>query len=178
MSSADRVLFALFNLIIVILSAYVMGTALGWLGPADQVARVVFSTYQVEAVLLSLVIFFLGLRFLYMGTAPGKDKQQPGFVHDSELGQIKVSLEALEQVAEQAVAIQRGVRQAKIQLQVQDGGASFRIRVATNGQQNLVELARSLQAAVKEQVEKVTNVRVLDVVVVFSKVGSERVRPL
>lgn len=178
MNTFDRVLFVLFSLVVMIISAYVLGAALGLLGPIANLAGFVFGSHQLEVSLVSLVLFFLALRFLYNGTIPPQNHKQAGFVHESELGQIKISLEALEQVADQAVSAQRGVRQARIRLQLTSAGVSFRVRVATNGQQNLVELARSLQQAIKEQVEKVTNVAVSDVVVLFSEVGGERPRPI
>lgn len=178
MTSFDRVLFVLFSLLIVISSAYVLGAAAGLFGSISHLALIVFSNYQLEIIIASLLLFFLALRFLYLIAIPSQPRQQSGFVHDSELGQIKVSLEALEQVAQQVVTSQRGVRQARIRLQMAGGGVAFQLRVATTGTQNLVELAQTLQQAVKEQVERVTSVRVSEVVVLYSDVGNERHRPL
>lgn len=178
MNSFDRVLFVLFNLAVVIISAYVLGAAIGLLGPIANLALLVLASHQLEVSLASLVLFFLALRFLYFGTVSPQSQQQAGFVHESELGQIKISLEALKQVAEQVVSAHRGVRQARIRLHLQSGGVAIRVRLSTNGQQNLVELARSLQQTIKEQVEKVTNVAVSDVIVLFSEVGNERPRPI
>ncbi len=178
MSSPDRILLVLFNLAVMILSAYVLGAAAGLLGPISDLATTVFLYYRWEVILFSLVLFVLSIRFLYLGVWPTTNKQQAGFVHEGELGQIKISLSALEQIAEQVVAKERSVRRAKIGLQMSAGGAIFHVRVATNGQQNLVELAHNLQQAIREQVEQVTEVVVRDVEIQFSAVGSGQKQPM
>jgi hypothetical protein len=178
MSSPDRILHVLFNIAIMIVSAYVLGAAAGLLGPISGLATTVFQDYRWEVILFSLVLFFLSMRFLYLGVFPVSNRQQAGFVHEGELGQIKVSLSALEQIAEQVVAKERSVKRAKIGIEVSSGGAVFRVKVATNGQQNLVELGQNLQQAIRSQVEQVTEVMVRDVEIQFSAVGSGPACPM
>lgn len=178
MSTFDRVLFVLFTLVVMVISAYVLGAAVGLLGPIGELVSTFFVAHQLEISLAALLVFFLSMRFLYLGVLPTQGSQQAGFVHESELGQIKISVSALEQIVQQVVAAERNVRRAQIQLQGASGGVVVRVRVATNGQQNLVELAHVLQQAIKLQVEKVTNVSVRDVVVQFSAVGNEHPRPI
>lgn len=179
MSSFDRVLFVLFTLAVMVMSAYVFGVANGFLGPVAALVSGYLYGHELEVSLAALLMFLLAIRLLYQSILPAQNRQQAGFVHESELGQIKISLSALEQIVLQVVQAERSVRRAQVQLQVASGGGVIvRVKVATAGQQNLVELARSLQGAISQQVEKVTSVSVRDVLVLFSAVGNEHPRPL
>ncbi len=172
MNSFDRVLFLIFALAVALVSGYVLAAGVGILGPLLTWTSLVFVSHQLETGLVALGLLLLSLRFIYLSVVPRHDNQRLGFVQPGELGSIKVSLEAIEQLVLQASHSQRGIKQVKARLQLVPGGVLVALRATATPNHNLIELAAVLQSVVKEQVEKTTNIDVKEVSVTFAEVST------
>lgn len=142
------------------------------MGPLPIWTILVFVTHRLETSLLSLGLLLFALRFAYLAVVPKTEHQRLGFVQASELGNIKISLEAIEQLVLQVAHAQRGIKQVKAKLHLVPGGVMVGLRASAIPNYNLVELAAVLQRVVKEQVQQTTNIDVKEVSVVFSEVSA------
>jgi uncharacterized alkaline shock family protein YloU len=169
----DRVTLALFTLVMAVISfLFVVMAAAGWQDPLQWVQDHLYSLNGrwVIGILagLSLVV---SLRFLYFGFR--RDKPNQTLIRETDLGEVRISLAAVETLVTKVARGLKGVRDIKATVFGTEGGVGVRIRGVVSPEVNVPDTARLIQQAVTDYTKNVVGVDVTEVKVLVQNITNE-----
>jgi len=157
---------ALFSLLFLVMS-------FGWLLPldffrtslTDQYGRLLFG-------FLGAAFFLISLRLLYSSTERISGKQ--AVVHETPLGQVKVSVHAIENLTKKVARQIRGVRDVKAYVAVGNGSEiNVQIRTTVSPEINIPALTTEIQQTIKEYIFDVVGITVASVKVFVDNISAD-----
>lgn len=104
------------------------------------------------------VFLLAGLRLL--GVSLRRKKESQAIVDESALGQVRVSLTALENLIDKVVSPVPGIREVRPKVGPEDGGIGIRLKVIASPDINVPEMSRVIQQLVQDQIREVTGLTV------------------
>ncbi|ALS28402.1 alkaline shock response membrane anchor protein AmaP [Paenibacillus cisolokensis] len=169
----DRLLLFLYSLVVGMLAAVLFAAGIGWI-PEAVSERFVDQLYtrgwlQLTVVIAAAVTFIVSFRLFYVSlrrsgpTASSIDQR-------TEYGDIRISLETVENIALKAAARHRGVKDLKARIRFNEAGLDIVLRAVVDGETPIPVLTEDMQKAVKEHVEEVTGIPVAGVGVFVANV--------
>ncbi len=166
----DRVILALFTLVMAVISfLFVVMAAAGWQEPLGWVQDLLYATSGrwVVGILagLSLVV---SLRFLYFGFR--RDRPDQTLIRDTDLGEVRISLSAVESLVTRVARGLKGVRDIRATVYSHEGGIGVRIRGVVSPEVNVPDTAREIQQAVTDYTKNVVGVAVTEVKVLVQNI--------
>jgi uncharacterized alkaline shock family protein YloU len=163
MNGLDRALLFLYSLAVALVALGVIFQAAGF----DVLSRVPAPDSTV-LLILALVFFLVSLRFLLMRLRP---KERESVVQATEIGEIGISLQTMESLAERAVRTVRGVHDLNARVRITDAGVSVAVRITVLPDLEIPAMTEQIQSKVKEYIESMTGVAVERVKVLVSSVA-------
>lgn len=169
----DRGLLIIHALAAAFFSLLGLAMSFGWLAPLDllrtslndQYARLLFGV-------LGGIFLLISLRLLCTSTERISGKQ--AVVHETPLGQVKVSLHAIENLVKKVTRQIRGVRDVKAYVTI--GSASevnVQIRTTVSPEINIPTLTTEIQQTVKEYIFDVVGITVSSVKVFVDNISAD-----
>lgn len=129
-----------------------------------------------EAIPLAALFFVFSVRFLLSGIRKERITHS-SITHHGELGDVRISITAIKNLAQKAAQSVRGVNNAKVQVELGDEGLTIYAEVSTTQDGNIPSVITSLQETLKRTVEASTGVNVVTVkVLVVEMAPASRVR--
>ena len=119
---------------------------------------------------ISLLLFISSFSFLISGIKSGKDKKAVS--KHTNIGEIKISVNSIENIALNASKKINGVRDTRANVTKLGESVSVTIRVIVMPDVNIPTLSEDIQARVKRSVEESSGVAVNDVKVVVDSIYS------
>ena len=169
----DKLLLFIYSLIILAASFAALGAASGIIESSDAIASVrsLYDGWGVRTavIIVSAVSLLISLRFLYIalrrggGAAPSIDQR-------TDFGDIRISLETVENLALKAASRQRGVQDLRARIRVTDAGIDISIRAVVDGDSPIPSLSEEIQRSVKDYVEEITGIPVANVAVFVANI--------
>jgi hypothetical protein len=145
---------------------------LGWTAPLFLL-RDVFYPGRPFWPLMALLILAGGRLFW---TSLRKPRGKHVVLAESALGQIRVSLQAVENLVEKVVSKINGVREVKSRMVPVPQGIGIQVRAAVTPEVNVPEVSVEIQNRVKEQVFAVTGLSVNTVRVSIENISAQKPR--
>ena len=176
MSLVDRVLLTLYTLTVAIVSLLVMAAYAGF-PPSWNMAGVVSVLERWESVPVAALFLVFSLRVLFSGVK--RERQGTTITHQSDLGDVTITLTAIKNLAQRAAHTVRGVKDAKVGVNLVNGTLVIDARVSTSLDTSAPVISSTLQETIKESVETSTGVIVKEVKVLvedMSPVNRVRVK--
>ncbi|WP_018132463.1 alkaline shock response membrane anchor protein AmaP [Effusibacillus pohliae] len=158
MGALDRVLLFLFSAAVAVL-AVLIGAQMLQLQWAAQL----FAEYRLEILVGAAVLLLVSLRFLFFRAGGSKEPQS--IVHKTEHGDVRISLQTLESLADRAARLVRGVSELKTKVRPAEAGVRIGLRVSVDPDLDIPQITTSVQQKVKDYVESTAGVSVQNVVV-------------
>lgn len=166
----DRLLMFLYSLFTALCAVGVMLYGFNSLPDWFDLRMADGTTAQKAAVVITgLALFLVSLRFLYISVRSGHEKVT-SIDQRTELGDIRISLDTIENLALKAGARIREAKDLHARVHVTEAGLSIRLRAMVDGDQPIPEMSETLQRTVKAMVEEVTGIPVADVSVYVANV--------
>lgn len=169
----DKLLLLIYSLLILAASIAVLAASAGLMALDDALAftRRMYEDWGVRtaAVIIGALTLLISLRFLFVairrggGAAPSIDQR-------TEYGDIRISLETVENLALKAASRQRGVHDLRARIRVTDAGIDISIRAVVDGESVIPTLSEDMQRAVKDYVEEITGIPVANVSVYVANI--------
>lgn len=176
MNSFDRGLMALYSLVVTVLLLLGVLVMAGWQLPLVWLKDLWRDPGQRSGLWAALVVLFLaGLRLIMAAWQKPKAGGR-AVVHEGALGQVRISLQAIESLVDKVVGQTQGVREVKSGIIPLAAGVGIEIRVVVTPDVNIPELSRQIQEQVKTYVYQVTGVSVSEIKVLVSNIAAERPR--
>lgn len=153
-------------------SALAIVAALGWQVPLVWLERALGSGGgRAGIALVSLVFLAVSLRFLYFGFRRRSAIQT--LVHETPLGEVRVSLAAVESLVQRTSRQVKGVREVRPWVASKPEGLAIALRTVVSPDVNVPEVASELQRTIKHAVQTVVGVAATEVRVFVENISSE-----
>ncbi len=164
--------------IIVIYSLFTMAIAVMFLGVAAPLPflddfRTSFQEVfnNLSFTLLAFVVFVLALWVFLLNLI--KSNNVKTITRPGEIGEYRISFEALENLVLQATRNIKGVRDTKTRLSLETEGLVIYLKITSFPDMKIPELVEELQRAVKNYVEDISGVDVVEVKVLVDNISKD-----
>ncbi len=128
--------------------------------------------YKISLVSVSVLFILVGLYIFFRSMFSKKDVTEFS-TNSTESGQIKISINTIENIAKNAIKKIEGIKESKILVKIDsDESVSFLITIIIDGEKPIPEISEEIQNNIKESIERITGLSVKRVHVVVSDVSS------
>jgi uncharacterized alkaline shock family protein YloU len=172
-----RVLLAIYAFCLAVISAVIMyvtiktgvfNTLCSYLD--EKVFSSISPGPRIAMFLIALVFFVLSITFLLSGVRSNKDKKAVS--KHTNIGEVKISLNSIENIALNASKKANGVKEAKTLVRKQDDNVSITARIVVMPDLSIPAISEDVQMRVKKSVEESSGINVRDVKVIVDSIYS------
>jgi uncharacterized alkaline shock family protein YloU len=169
----DRILLFLFSLTVIGGTGTLLLAAFGGIAFMDAsnfVHRVYYDTHTAVWFIITCVLMLIvSIRMFYIAIRPSSVNTSSIDQH-TDYGDIRISMETVENLALKAALRTRGVKDLKARVTISQAGLDIVIRTLVDGESSIPDLTEEIQSMVKTHVEAVTGVPVTTVSVFVANV--------
>jgi uncharacterized alkaline shock family protein YloU len=169
----DRLLLFLLSLTLIGGTAILLLATFGAIAFEDSLKflnKVYYNTQTaVPFIVVSTLMLLISVRMLYIAVRPGR-VNLPSIDQRTDFGDIRISVETVENLALKAAQRSRGVKDLKTRVSVGPSGLEIIIRTLVDGERSIPSLTEEIQSTVKTQIEEVTGIPVATVSVYVANV--------
>jgi len=170
----DRLLLLVYSLAIAIASAVAIAAASGGFSEKWLTEVVSDFTGDVRAVQWSVIgvsaaLLLISLRFLIVSLSRSGNSA-PSINQRTEHGDIRISVETVENLALKAASKTRGVKDLKARVKVSEAGLGIMIRAFVDGDGSIPSMSEEMQRTVAQAIEEATGIPVAEVSVFVANV--------
>lgn len=158
----DRIILTIYTFALAVVSAAFVALAAGWLAPLDYIRHVLENDHGRWVTGLSSGVFFIAsVRLLYF--AFRRRGRGRAVFHETQMGEVRIALDAVENLVSRVARHQRGVRDVRAEATVHDGGVSIYLRTWVSPDISIPDLTDMLQREIMRQVRNVVGAEVTEV---------------
>ncbi len=168
----DRIILTIFTLIVAVFSGLVILLAAGWLAPLE-----VFWTSLLDISGRWIIgsaaglTFIMAVRFVYYGFhRVGADQT---LVHESDLGEVRISIGAVENLVRKVARQVKGVRDVRGWVIPGGGRLNVRLRAVISPDVSVPDVSGNIQNAVRDCLSNVVGVEAGEVRVFVENISNE-----
>lgn len=171
MKISYRFVIIISSLVMLVLSIFFFGLLLG-----EDVFRVVGLLTVGDGgkvfKLVAFLLFFIFFVLLWMAGLHTK-KELKTIIHETELGEIRVSSPAVEALALRAVRQIKGVKEAQIRALTENERLSFQAEIVSSPDINIPQLIYEIRQELRDYIHATIGIPVNNVEVTVTKVSAE-----
>lgn len=169
----DKLLLFLYSIVIAIISVVAICIGFQWISAdvsIDAIDRLYSSsTIQLTVAIVGIVLLLISLRFFIVSLSRGAVSSQ-SVDQRTEYGDIRISIETLENLALKSAMKQRSVKDLRARVHATDSGMEIVLRAVVDGEESIPLLTEEIQSAVKSYVEEITGIPVTNVSVYIANI--------
>ncbi|WP_371320164.1 alkaline shock response membrane anchor protein AmaP [Chengkuizengella axinellae] len=180
MKIMDRLLLFLHSILVTIISLFVLVQVFQQYGNY-QIIQIPFDNETEQYILITsaIVLVLISVRLLYIALRSNRSST-PSIDQRNDYGDIKISMETIEQVSLKAAARVKGTKDIKAKISTNQSGIEVKVKTHVDGESSIPKLTEEIQQNVHDHVEDVTgipvsNVSVLVVSIIQSNTFKSRV---
>ncbi|MUT66751.1 alkaline shock response membrane anchor protein AmaP [Paenibacillus sp. NEAU-GSW1] len=170
----DKLLLFLYSLVVGALSVFIACIGFRWISLSDinELADELYATssFQITFIVIGIVLFLMSLRFFFVSLHRGGAASAPSIDQRTDYGDIRISLDTIENLALKAASKNRGVKDLKVRIRATDSGMDIVLRAVVDGEGSIPALTEDIQRSVKEHVEEIAGIPVTSVAVFVANV--------
>lgn len=169
----DKLLLFLYSIVIGCISVVLVCIGFGWLSSGllndwiDELYRL--DSLKITLIATGVILFVLSLRFFMVSLHRGS-ASAPSIDQRTDFGDIRISIETIENLALKAASRQRGVKDLRARIRATDAGLDIVIRAVVDGESSIPVLTEEIQRTVKEHVEDIAGIPVTNVAVYVANI--------
>jgi membrane protein implicated in regulation of membrane protease activity len=164
MGPFDRGILVIYTLTLTLLFLAAAVFLAGWQALLLPLAREAFLPENREILWALLAVYvIMGIWLLWKGIRVGRSKRKQAIVHERSLGQVRVSLPAIESLAEKTVSSVEGVKEARARVEALPQGINIILKVIVAPDVNIPSLSEDMQRLVKDKIYNVVGIAVNEV---------------
>ncbi|WP_127567117.1 alkaline shock response membrane anchor protein AmaP [Paenibacillus xylaniclasticus] len=171
----DKLLLFLYSIVVGAASIGLFCLGLRWI-PEESALDGMRSLYdgdiawiQLTAVIFAVVMFLISLRLFFISVKRSGGSAQ-SIDQRNELGEVRISMETVENLALKAASKQRGLKDLRARIKVSEAGLDIVIRTVVDGDTPIPTLTEEIQRSVKSHIEEITGIPVASVSVFVANV--------
>jgi Uncharacterized protein conserved in bacteria len=170
----DKLLLFVYSIVIGAASIGLFCISLRWI-PEQTAVDAVSQFYgdvqwvQAAGAIVGVVLFLISLRLFYISVKRSGSTSQ-SIDQRNEFGDIRISMETVENLALKAAAKHRGLKDLRARITISEAGLDIVIRTVVDGDSSIPALTEEIQRSVKGHVEDITGIPVAGVSVYVANV--------
>jgi uncharacterized alkaline shock family protein YloU len=168
----DRLLLFFYSLVVGISTFYLLALSFNWIGNAHIIDFIYdlqeMASIQITTIIVAAVFILISIRILYLTLRSGKST--PSIDQRTDFGDIRISVETVENLSLKAATRVKGTKDIKARVQVNQAGLEITIRTMVDGESSIPELTEEIQRMVKGHLEEVTGIPVASVSVYVANI--------
>jgi len=168
----DRALLTLYSFFVGIMSVIMFFLSLGWVG-FEYIFRNILASNEQRFVVGALAVVFFLISVKLVMAAFQKKGVYNTLIQDTALGQVRISLEALENLVKRVTYQVQGVREVKPHILVEPNGVKVLIRAVVVPDLSIPEITDEVQVRVKDYLAEVAGITVQSVKILVENISSE-----
>jgi len=170
----DRTLLGLFSLCIMALSLFVaFMAAVAGTGPLDWFSiALVHPNMRVAVGLVALVFLLVSMKF-FINSITGRRELRQAVIHENALGQVRVTVPALENLVHKVSSQVRGVREVKPRVDCRPEGVVIFVQATVTPDISIPQVSDEIQNRVRDYVTEVAGVNVASVRILVENISGE-----
>lgn len=172
----DQVLLTIYILALAFVSVLLMLAAPGWVQPHLWIEDLLQSFNGRLVVLLIGAAFFAVSVRLIIFAFTRRGGGQP-VVHETSLGDVRISLDAVENLVRKVARGVKGVREIKAVVANGQNGLVADLQAVVSPEVSIPEVAEEIQSSVKQYVRRVVGVEMHEVRIEVENISSDSRRP-
>ena len=160
MSPFDRVIFTIYSIFITLSLILFSSVALGWKAPADLL-RYVFHPGRPEVFwTLGAIVVLISIRLFWVSIFGAGKGGRHVVLAENALGQVNLSLSAVEDLANKVAGRIHGVREINSRIFGTPQGVGLKVRASVTPDINVPDVSTEMQNMIKEKVFEITGLQV------------------
>jgi len=172
----DRALLAVYTFFLTVVFVLFSAVMLGWSTP-QFLLRDLFYPGRPEVFWpLMIILILAGARLFWIGINKPDRGGRYVILTEGAMGQIRVSIQAMENLVVKVVAQVNGVREVKPRIVSVSQGVGVQIRAVVTPDINIPDTSEKIQNLVREKVFEVTGVTVNTVKVTIDNISAQKPR--
>lgn len=169
----DKLLLFLYSIVIGIISVVFVCVGFAWINESLSVDFIETlysnSNYLIALAIVGIVLFLISLRFFIVSLSRSTVSSQ-SVDQRTEYGDIRISIETMENLALKAAMKVRGVKDLKARVKATDTGMDIVLRTVVDGEVSIPQLTEEIQISVKNYLEEITGIPVTNVSVYIANI--------
>lgn len=172
-----RVLLAVYAFCLALFSAFAMYVAVfpdAYVDISGHIIQAISTdnatALRIVVFIVALIFFALSIMFLLSGVRSSKDKRAVS--KHTNIGEIRISLNSIENIAINASKRTNGVKESKTLVRKSDDGVEIEARVVVMPDMSIPVITEEVQSRVKKAVEDASGVSVKSVRVIVDSIYS------
>ncbi len=174
MRGFDRFLLFVYSLAFMIVSLFALLIGIGFFNYdlLYKVSDTLYSNQDVKMTILGISVI-TAIMSIYFLVKSMKSREVHTFSEThSEIGEIRISTETIENIARKVSAKIKGVLEQKVRVKLEDNETvNVIIKVFVDGERPIPEISEELQLNVKQTIEQIAGISVGNVHIVVGNVG-------
>jgi uncharacterized alkaline shock family protein YloU len=170
----DRLLLLIYSLAVIVIICFLLGAAFNWIPQADtqNFIHTVYTDTNTSLAFISvcIVLLLISIRMFVIAARTGGGSA-PSIDQRTEYGDIRISMETVENLALKAAGRSRSVKDLKTRVRISSAGLEIVIRTLVDGETSIPSLTEEIQTAVKDHVEEITGIPVAVVSVYVANIA-------
>lgn len=168
----DRVVLMLYTLSLTVLSATFVSVAAGWQYPIDFILLTLENPNGRWAIgLTSAAFLVVSLRFIWFVFSPGYPRR--AVRHQTDLGEVFVSLDAIESLVRKVARQVSGVRDVRAKVQNYQGGVAVFLKATVSPETNVPDASKDMQKTLRSYIKNIVGVDLTDSRIYVENITSE-----
>lgn len=169
----DRLLLFIYSAAVLIAAFVLLFAAFGLIH-FEETGSFVYNVYTrtevaIPFITATLILLVLSVRFLYLSVRRAK-AQAPSIDQRTEIGDIRISLDTVENLSLKAAGRTRGVKDLRARVKVSQAGLEIALRAVVDGESSIPQQTEEMQANVKQHIEDITGIPVAFVSVFIANI--------
>lgn len=162
MSLFDRIFATLYVLILTVLAVIVLAVSAGWDEPLASVGWLARDPdLRLGAGIIAAVLVVIGVRLLFGGLQRPSPAQT--LIQTTSLGDIHITLGALESMVTRAAHQVRGLKEVRPVLRCLPQGVAIFLQASVGPETNVAQVSAELQDKVRSYIEELVGVQVTEI---------------
>jgi uncharacterized alkaline shock family protein YloU len=177
MSILDRIVLSIFTFSLAIISGLmvVLSVVPKGFAVAEWITRTLESgSGRLTLGLVGMIFFAVSVRLILLALT-GQGDGRP-VVHETAHGEVRISLDAVENLVKKVARGIKGVREIKAEITHTPDGLRARLRGTISPEVSIPEVSEEIQAAVRQYVKRVVGVEMADVAIHVENIAAEGTR--
>lgn len=169
----DRFLLFIFSLVAIFAMVVLLLCSFGVIAFEDSrtFLRDVYFNRQTSAIVIagSCLMLIVAVRLFYLSIRTSSPAI-PSIDQRTELGDVRISIDTVENLALKAAGRTRGLKDLKARVKVDQAGLEIEIRTVVDGETSIPAITEEVQSSIKSYIEEITGIPVARVSVYVANV--------
>jgi len=179
MRALDRLFLFLFSLTFIVVALFALLFGLGFLNELwlYNFTDMLYNNNGIKLtiIIVSIVVIFIGINFLIKSL---QTKHVPEFSNkQSDIGEIRISMDTLENLASKVTKSVRGVNEEKVKVRLDENNkVTVVVKVYVDGETSIPSISENIQLNVRETIQQIAGIEVENVHIIVANVGHSKNR--